>query len=508
MSAARAESDDMPAAAYPAGERMEAEPAASVHAAPPGSQVTVKTQRPTAAETTPVAADAASSAAAAVDAAPPMTSCPKWLFNLFPQQWKDYLRPCDTEHTLDDIQAELDEREAHGELYNPEKVDIFNAFQCCPPEKVKVVFVLLDPVQDKGHADGLALSAPASVTPGLTIQCMREALRHDRESGFVEKGGLWNMRRWAEQGVLLLNAFLTVPRRGGEPAKSESQSGAHNDLWTRFTDDVISALTRRKREEAKKVAFVVLSSANKGLRDKMKRDEDFFSVVGAYEYKDAPQETDDRFVRSETLDVIDEVFVDADGLINRFQEKVKAARATASAKRQHIFPWYRLFAEVLRDVFRRRFSNKHASGGCDDERFKQWSSPTTWRVGQEWKSLAPAAGVGGEGIRDAQRVTLLRAVLKKLKEQRDEEFERLGRALKRTNREFLLIEGYNHPSHVSRWTAQRCFSLVNAFLEVAGEERIDWNCTDAPARETQLSIKSRREANERAQLEDAARSVV
>lgn len=120
------------------------------------------------------------------------------------------------------------EREKGKEIYPPEN-DIFNAFNYCSKEKIKVVILGQDPYHGSGQAHGLAFSVRPSVkTPPSLINIYKE-LQSDI-SGF-EKPNHGYLKQWAEQGVLLLNTALTV-----EAAKP----GSHSDIgWHIFTDHVI-----------------------------------------------------------------------------------------------------------------------------------------------------------------------------------------------------------------------------------------------------------------------------
>ena len=115
----------------------------------------------------------------------------------------------------------------------PPMNDIFNAFKLCAYEDVKVVLLGQDPYHEPGQAQGLCFSVPDGfpLPPSLKniYQELAEDLRVVRRSG--------NLEDWAEQGVLLLNAVLTV-RRG--------QAGSHAGKgWEIFTDRVIELLNER-----------------------------------------------------------------------------------------------------------------------------------------------------------------------------------------------------------------------------------------------------------------------
>lgn len=112
---------------------------------------------------------------------------------------------------------------------------IFNAFNLTPFPKVKVVLMGQDPYHNPGQAHGLCFSVPRGVAqPKSLINIFKEL--HDDIGCPVPQSG--NLEKWATQGVLLLNAILTV--RAHQP-------GSHQDQgWETFTDAVIREISARK----------------------------------------------------------------------------------------------------------------------------------------------------------------------------------------------------------------------------------------------------------------------
>lgn len=124
----------------------------------------------------------------------------------------------------------------------PPGPEIFNAFDLCPPEKVKVVILGQDPYHGPGQAEGLCFSVKTGMPlpPSLVnifkeikndLGTVPEVIR-DANGRAMYDGSL---RRWAEQGVLLLNATLTVRQH---QAASHQKQG-----WEQFTDAVITAVS-------------------------------------------------------------------------------------------------------------------------------------------------------------------------------------------------------------------------------------------------------------------------
>lgn len=118
----------------------------------------------------------------------------------------------------------------------PEGNQIFRAFEVCPLDKVKVVILGQDPYPTKGHAHGLCFSCESDVKPlPKSLNNIFKELKFDLG---MERRTSGDLNDWAEQGVLLLNATLTV--REGEP---ESHAGKG---WELFTDAVINTLNEQK----------------------------------------------------------------------------------------------------------------------------------------------------------------------------------------------------------------------------------------------------------------------
>ncbi len=109
---------------------------------------------------------------------------------------------------------------------------IFNAFNLCPFDSVKVVIIGQDPYHEAGQAMGLSFSVPDGVAMPPSLQNIFKEIQGDLGIGVPQSG---NLTRWAEQGVLLLNATLTVRAH---------QAGSHQRHgWESFTDAAISRLS-------------------------------------------------------------------------------------------------------------------------------------------------------------------------------------------------------------------------------------------------------------------------
>lgn len=112
---------------------------------------------------------------------------------------------------------------------------IFNAFEKCPFDKVKLVIIGQDPYHEPGQAEGLCFSVRENVPFPPSLQNIFKEIETETGTPIPTSGSL---ERWATQGVLLLNATLTVRAH---------QAGSHQGKgWEQFTDAVISILSRKK----------------------------------------------------------------------------------------------------------------------------------------------------------------------------------------------------------------------------------------------------------------------
>ena len=151
------------------------------------------------------------------------------------QTWKDALAAeFDKDYFIkltDFVRAEY----KSGKQIFPEPKNIFNAFNLCPLDKVRVVIIGQDPYHEPGQAHGLCFSVlpPTPIPPSL--QNIYKEIESDLGRPSTTHGDLTN---WAKQGVLLLNATLTVRAHS---AASHAGMG-----WEQFTDAVIAACSARE----------------------------------------------------------------------------------------------------------------------------------------------------------------------------------------------------------------------------------------------------------------------
>ena len=149
--------------------------------------------------------------------------------------WKEVLAPEFEKPYFQALVQQLHAEKRAGRTIYPPGPLIFNAFALTPFDQVKVVILGQDPYHGPGQAEGLSFSVPPGVAiPPSLVNIYREI---ETDLGVqLHKNG--SLRGWAEQGVFLLNAALTV--RAGQPT-SHSRIG-----WTEFTDAVIRTLSDRR----------------------------------------------------------------------------------------------------------------------------------------------------------------------------------------------------------------------------------------------------------------------
>ena len=128
----------------------------------------------------------------------------------------------------------LEEKKKNVTIYPPGP-EIFNAFNLTPFDHVKAVILGQDPYHGKGQAHGLCFSVKNGVKPPPSLVNIYKELHNDIGFEIPDSG---NLTRWTRQGVLLLNAILTV--RAGQPA-------SHRNIgWENFTDAAIRAISEKR----------------------------------------------------------------------------------------------------------------------------------------------------------------------------------------------------------------------------------------------------------------------
>ncbi len=148
-----------------------------------------------------------------------------------PDDWKIALKDVLLSKTMDDLRAFLQEQYAAGKEIYPPKSLIFNAFNTTPLSAVKVVILGQDPYHGPGQAMGLSFSVPKIIPKPPSLHNILKELATDLHMPISAHGDLSD---WAWQGVLLLNATLTVEK---------GRAGSHqNQGWEIFTDKVVDVV--------------------------------------------------------------------------------------------------------------------------------------------------------------------------------------------------------------------------------------------------------------------------
>ncbi len=146
-----------------------------------------------------------------------------------PELWRWALN-----YDLDPVLNFVAQQRQSGKIVYPPAGSVFRAFELTSPECVKVVILGQDPYHEENQAMGMAFSVPDGVPLPPSLRNIYQELYNDL--GIVPPPG-GNLSRWAEQGVLLINAVMTVE---AHKASSHAQKG-----WEDFTDAVIRYLNEQ-----------------------------------------------------------------------------------------------------------------------------------------------------------------------------------------------------------------------------------------------------------------------
>ncbi len=148
--------------------------------------------------------------------------------------WKEALKEEFGKGYFQELAAKVREAYLADHVFPPPK-QVFNAFDLCPFDAVKVVIIGQDPYHGHGQAHGLSFSVQDGVAIPPSLQNIYKEIKSDLGKDVPASG---NLERWAKQGVLLLNATLTV---------FESRAGSHQGWgWEEFTDAAIKVVADQK----------------------------------------------------------------------------------------------------------------------------------------------------------------------------------------------------------------------------------------------------------------------
>lgn len=150
------------------------------------------------------------------------------------ESWKELLKDEFEKPYFEQLITFVKDEYKSQRIYPPGKL-IFNAFDHCPVSKTKVVILGQDPYHGPGQAHGLCFSVPEGIEQPPSLQNIFKEIRQDLGIPVPVSG---NLERWADQGVLLLNATLTV--------RAHCAGSHQNKGWETFTDAVIQRLAAQK----------------------------------------------------------------------------------------------------------------------------------------------------------------------------------------------------------------------------------------------------------------------
>ncbi|GAB4286969.1 MAG: uracil-DNA glycosylase [Marinilabiliales bacterium] len=150
------------------------------------------------------------------------------------ESWKQLLNDEFNSEYFYELKRFLIEEKKKFVIYPPGNL-IFNAFNQTPFDNVKVVIIGQDPYHGKGQAHGLCFSVPEGIKPPPSLVNIFKEINDDLGIKIPSHG---NLSSWAKQGVLLLNAILTV--------RASSPGSHQNKGWEKFTDGVIKKISDNK----------------------------------------------------------------------------------------------------------------------------------------------------------------------------------------------------------------------------------------------------------------------
>jgi len=152
-----------------------------------------------------------------------------------PPQWETVLSNELQKPYFEELRAQLAKEYRSTSCYPPQEL-IFSAFDYCDFANLKVVIIGQDPYHGEGEANGLAFSVNDGVKIPPSLRNIFRELNDDLDQLFMPTSG--NLEKWAKQGVLLLNASLTVKK---------DHANSHKHLkWNLFTDAIIEQIANEK----------------------------------------------------------------------------------------------------------------------------------------------------------------------------------------------------------------------------------------------------------------------
>lgn len=158
------------------------------------------------------------------------------MIEMIPESWNEIISSEFTKPYFKELTSFIDLSYEKSRCY-PAKQDVFNAFKYCKIESLKVVIIGQDPYHGKGQANGLCFSVNDRIKHPPSLVNILKELKSNYNTIYPDSG---NLTHWSKQGVLMLNATLTV---------EEGKAGSHQKKgWEIFTDAVIKNISNKKRD--------------------------------------------------------------------------------------------------------------------------------------------------------------------------------------------------------------------------------------------------------------------
>ncbi len=172
-------------------------------------------------------------------------------YNIFGQvekinnDWHDVFSKESSQEYFQELHSFINQRSKEATIYPPAE-DIFTAFHLTSLKETKVVIIGQDPYHGEGQAHGLSFSVPEGMKIPPSLRNMYKELTENFTDFEIPSSG--NLESWAKQGVLLLNAVLTV---------EQSKAGSHQKKgWEKFTDQVVKYIN----DHQSNVVFILWGS--------------------------------------------------------------------------------------------------------------------------------------------------------------------------------------------------------------------------------------------------------
>ncbi|MDZ7818864.1 MAG: uracil-DNA glycosylase [Aliarcobacter sp.] len=159
--------------------------------------------------------------------------------------WETFFKEEQSKEYYKKLMNEVDKAYENSVVFPP-KDKIFYAFSLTPLENLKVVILGQDPYHGAGQAQGLAFSTPSNITNPPSMRNMLKEIEDDIGNSVCQNGDLTS---WAKDGVLLINAILTV---------EESKPKSHHKMgWEIFTDNLIKFISQNSKD----IVFILWGSS-------------------------------------------------------------------------------------------------------------------------------------------------------------------------------------------------------------------------------------------------------